>query len=274
MLRLPRLLASDRPLVMGILNVTPDSFSDGGSFLKLEHALRHAMEMVDAGADIIDIGGESTRPGAEAVSVQEECDRVLPVIEAIRRQTPVALSCDTSKPEVMQAAVNAGIDLINDVRALRAQDAVDIASASGLPVCLMHMQGEPRNMQDRPVYEDLIEDVRSFFTGRIEACVAAGIERKRIILDVGFGFGKTPVHNLMLVNRLQAFLDFGLPLLVGLSRKSTIGRITDDRLAGSVAGALVAIERGARIIRCHDVVETVSAIRVWRSIQAERVLHD
>ena len=274
MLRLPRLLASDRPLAMGILNVTPDSFSDGGSFVKLEHAVRHAMEMVDAGADIIDIGGESTRPGAEAVSVQEECDRVLPVIEAIRHKTPVALSCDTSKPEVMQAAVTAGIDLINDVRALRAQGAVDIASSSGLPVCLMHMQGEPRDMQDRPVYEDLIEDVRSFFTRRIEACVAAGIERKRIILDVGFGFGKTPVHNLMLVNRLQGFLDFGLPLLVGLSRKSTIGQITDDRLSGSVAGALVAIERGARIIRCHDVAETVSAIRVWRSIQAERVLHD
>ena len=274
MSRLPGLLTSGRPLVMGILNVTPDSFSDGGKFIDLNKAVSHARQMVDGGVDIIDVGGESTRPGAAPVSVEAECDRVIPVIEAIRTETEVALSCDTSKSEVMQAAATAGIDLINDVYALRAEGATHVASTSGLPVCLMHMQGEPRTMQGNPAYENLTGEIRSFFKERIAACVAAGIERDKLILDIGFGFGKTPAHNLTLVNRLRSFLDFNLPLLVGLSRKSTIGQIVDDRLTGSLAGGLAALERGARIIRVHDVAETVAAVRVWRSIQAERVIHE
>ena len=274
MSRLPGLLTSGRPLVMGILNVTPDSFSDGGKFIDLNKAVSHARQMVDGGVDIIDVGGESTRPGAAPVSVEAECDRVIPVIEAIRTETEVALSCDTSKSEVMQAAATAGIDLINDVYALRAEGATHVASTSGLPVCLMHMQGEPQTMQGNPDYENLTGEIRSFFEERIAACVAAGIERDNLILDIGFGFGKMPAHNLTLVNRLRSFLDFNLPLLVGLSRKSTIGQIVDDRLTGSLAGALTALERGARIIRVHDVAETVAAVRVWRSIQAERVIHE
>ena len=274
MSRLPGLLTSGRPLVMGILNVTPDSFSDGGKFIDLNKAVSHARQMVDGGVDIIDVGGESTRPGAAPVSVEAECDRVIPVIEAIRTETEVALSCDTSKSEVMQAAATAGIDLINDVYALRAEGATHVASTSGLPVCLMHMQGEPRTMQGNPAYENLTGEIRSFFEERIAACVAAGIERDKLILDIGFGFGKTPAHNLTLVNRLRSFLDFNLPLLVGLSRKSTIGQIVDDRLTGSLAGGLAALERGARIIRVHDVAETVAAVRVWRSIQAERVIYE
>ena len=274
MSRLPGLLTSGRPLVMGILNVTPDSFSDGGKFIDLNKAVSHARQMVDGGVDIIDVGGESTRPGAAPVSVEAECDRVIPVIEAIRTETEVALSCDTSKSEVMHAAATAGIDLINDVYALRAEGATHVASTSGLPVCLMHMQGEPRTMQGNPAYENLTGEIRSFFEERIAACVAAGIERDKLILDIGFGFGKTPAHNLTLVNRLRSFLDFNLPLLVGLSRKSTIGQIVDDRLTGSLAGGLAALERGARIIRVHDVAETVAAVRVWRSIQAERVIHE
>ena len=259
---------------MGILNVTPDSFSDGGKFIDLNKAVSHARQMVDGGVDIIDVGGESTRPGAAPVSVDAECDRVIPVIEAIRSETEVALSCDTSKSEVMQAAATAGIDLINDVYALRAEGATHVASTSGLPVCLMHMQGEPRTMQGNPAYENLTGEIRSFFEERIAACVVAGIERDKLILDIGFGFGKTPAHNLTLVNRLRSFLDFNLPLLVGLSRKSTIGQIVDDRLTGSLAGGLAALERGARIIRVHDVAETVAAVRVRRSIQAERVIYE
>ncbi len=274
MSRLPELLASGRPLVMGILNVTPDSFSDGGRFLDLEKAVIRAREMVKDGVDIIDIGGESSRPGATPVAFQLECDRVIPVIEAIRSETEVALSCDTNKVEVMQLAALAGIDMVNDVYALRGEGAERFASLSGLPVCLMHMQREPRTMQENPVYGNLIEEIRSFFEKRIAACVSMGIERERLILDVGFGFGKSVEHNLTLVNRLNLFLDFDLPLLVGMSRKSTIGQITDDRVVGSLAAALFALERGARIIRVHDVAETIAAVRVWRSIQAETVIDE
>ena len=274
MSRIPRLLASGRPLVMGILNVTPDSFSDGGKFVDLEEAVKHAHQMMDAGVDIIDVGGESTRPGAIPVSANTECDRVIPVIEAIRSETDVALSCDTSKVEVMRAASMAGVDMINDVCALSAKGATQLISSSGLPVCLMHMQGEPRTMQENPTYENLIAEIRSFFDQRIAACLEGGIERDKLILDIGFGFGKFPAHNLTLVNRLNSFLDFDLPLLVGLSRKSTIGQIVDDRLIGSVAGALVALDRGARILRVHDVSETVKAVRVWRSIRSERVSYE
>lgn len=259
---------------MGILNVTPDSFSDGGQFLVAEKAVSHARQMISEGADIIDIGGESTRPGAEPVSVDEECSRVIPVIEAIRREADVAISCDTSKADVIQSATSADVDLINDVYALRGDGALQAAADSNLPICLMHMQGEPRTMQDNPTYTDLLGDIRKFFDERIAACEIAGIAKQKLILDVGFGFGKTPEHNLTLINQLSSFLDYGLPLLVGLSRKSTIGRIVDDRLIGSLAGALVALERGAKIVRVHDVAETVTAIRVQQSILAERVINE
>ena len=259
---------------MGILNVTPDSFSDGGKFLHHEKAVKHALQMIEDGANIIDIGGESTRPGAAPVSAQLECDRVIPVIEAIRSETDVPLSCDTNKAEVMSLAAAAGIDMINDVFALRGEGAEQFVSSSGLPVCLMHMQKEPLTMQSNPNYENLIGEIRSFFKERITTCLALGIERNNLILDVGFGFGKTPEHNLILINRLSSFLNFDLPLLVGLSRKSTIGKIADNRMIGSVVAAILAFERGAKILRVHDVGETVSAVRVWRSIQAERVIDE
>lgn len=272
MSRLPGLLAGNQPLVMGILNVTPDSFSDGGRFVDLPAALGHAQEMIEAGAVIIDIGGESTRPGATHVTAAEEIDRVLPVIHALRKQSGVAISLDSSKAEVMRAAVWEDIDLINDVRALREPVAMEVAAESGLPVCLMHMQGEPDTMQHRPVYQDVVSEVFAFFESRITACEAAGISRQGLLLDVGFGFGKTPEHNLMLINRLSRFSDLGLPLLVGLSRKSTIGRIADDLLSGSIAGALSALNNGAKVLRVHDVGQTVAAIRVWRSIAEERIV--
>ena len=274
MTRLSVLLESDRPLVMGILNVTPDSFSDGGKFLNLGKALSRAHRMAKDGADIIDVGGESTRPGATNVGTQLECDRVIPVIEAIRSEMEVPLSCDTSKPEVMRIAAAAGIDMINDVRALRREGALEYASLSKLPVCLMHMQGEPDTMQKNPVYENLSLEIRHFFEERIAACIASGIERDKLILDVGFGFGKLPEHNLTLVNRLNSFLDFDLPLLVGISRKTTIGQIVNDRLTGSLVAGLIALERGAKIIRVHDVAETAAAVRVWRSIQAEKIIDE
>jgi dihydropteroate synthase len=257
---------------MGILNVTPDSFSDGGLFVDPDAAIAHAMEMVEAGAKIIDVGGESTRPGAEPVSAASEIDRVLPIIEAVRSVSDVAISVDTSKPEVMRAAAAADVDLINDIYALRAEDALEAAAGTGLPVCLMHMQGEPRTMQKNPHYEDLVSEIREFFRGRIAACHEAGITSEKLVLDVGFGFGKTPVHNLALINRLEEFTDFGLPILVGLSRKSTIGLIDEDRISGSIGGALAALQRGARILRVHDVRQTVSAVKVWQSINEEQVL--
>jgi dihydropteroate synthase len=257
---------------MGILNVTPDSFYDGGDFLRLDHALAHAEQMIDEGADIIDVGGESTRPGAESVSAGDELNRVLPIIKAIRTMSNVAISIDSSKAEVLEEVARHDIDLINDVRALAEVGALEVIAQTDLPVCLMHMKGEPGKMQDNPYYDDLIEDLLVFFNERIKACRSAGIDASRIILDVGFGFGKSAAHNLELINKLDRFAELGLPLLVGLSRKSTIGKIVDDRLIGSVSGALAAINKGAHIVRVHDVGPTVTAIKVWRSIAAERVI--
>lgn len=266
------LLVQGRPIVMGILNTTPDSFSDGGQYSDPDAALDHAMAMVEEGAHIIDVGGESTRPGAGAVSVSEELDRVIPVIRGIRALSEIPISIDTSKPEVMLAAAEAGASLINDVKALREDGAIDAAAQTGLPVCLMHMKGEPRTMQKNPEYRDLVSEISEFFEERIDTCTKAGIDVSKLILDIGFGFGKTPEHNLALINRLDEFHRFKLPLLVGLSRKSTIGLIDEDRLSGSLAGLLAALDKGANLIRVHDVKETVAAIKVWLSIQEERVI--
>ncbi len=273
MSRLRELLSRDRPLVMGILNVTPDSFSDGGRFSTIDSALTHAREMASGGADIIDIGGESTRPGADPVSASEEIERVLPVIQAIRRESDVAISVDTSKAQVIHAVQSEDIDLINDVCALRHEGAMDAASQSGIPVCLMHMLGEPRTMQQNPDYGDVVSEVFDFLVDRVSACETAGIPQSRLVLDIGFGFGKSPQDNLRLINQLPKFLELGLPMLVGLSRKSTIGRIVDDPLIGSVSGALFALSKGARILRVHDVAQTISAIRVWRSFAGEHVVN-
>lgn len=272
MSRLAALLQLNRPLVMGILNITPDSFSDGGRFLETESALIHARQMLEDGADIIDIGGESTRPGAQQVTEDEEINRILPVVQALRKEFDVAISLDTSKAAVMNAAIPEDIDLINDVRALQERGTLEVVAASQLPVCLMHMKGEPRNMQEAPHYDNLVQEVAEFFRERIRACEQAGIKRERLILDIGFGFGKTPEHNLTLLNRLSDFGGFEMPLLVGLSRKSTIGKIVDDRLTGSLSGGLAAVSRGARLLRVHDVAETVAALKVWRSIEQEQVM--
>jgi len=265
-----RKLDLSRTAIMGILNVTPDSFSDGGIFLARDAAVTHALLMVEEGADIIDVGGESTRPGAQAVSVQEELDRVIPVIEAIASAVPVPISIDTSKPEVMRAAVAAGAGLINDVRALRATDALKTAAALGVPVCLMHMQGEPRSMQHHPVYTDVVVEVRDFLQERIEACIAAGIPRQRMLVDPGFGFGKTVEHNLDLLRRLGELRALGMPILAGLSRKSMIGALfglpVEQRLHASVALALIAVQNGATILRVHDVRATREAIRMFEAV--------
>lgn len=268
------LLDLSQPQVMGILNVTPDSFSDGGRFVGRDAALAQARTMAAAGAAIIDIGGESTRPGAEPVAVQQELDRVIPVIEAVRADLPVVISIDTSKPEVMRAAVEAGAGLINDVRALREPGAVIAAVAADVPVCLMHMQGEPRGMQQEPRYEDVVAEVRAFLLQRAAECQAAGIPRERILLDPGFGFGKTVAHNLQLLKRLPVLVDSGYPVLAGLSRKSLIGKIlglpVDQRLAPSVVLAVLAVWQGARIVRVHDVAETVQAVHLCQAVrQAE-----
>ena len=271
MSRLRELLSLDRPLVMGILNVTPDSFSDGGQFLTIVSALTHVRAMAKAGADIIDIGGESTRPGSDPVSASEEIERVIPIIQAIRRESNIAISVDTSKAQVIDASQSEDIDLINDVCALRQEGAMKAARQSGIPVCLMHMLGNPRTMQQNPDYGDVVSEVYDFLVDRVSACETAGIPRSRLVLDVGFGFGKTPRDNLKLINQLPTFLRQGLPLLVGLSRKSTIVGIADDALIGSVSGALFALSKGARILRVHDVAQTISAIKVWRSFSGEYV---
>jgi dihydropteroate synthase len=259
-----------RPAIMGILNVTPDSFSDGGRFVDLQHALVHAHAMVADGAAIIDVGGESTRPGAQAVSVDEELARVIPVIEALRRELDIPVSIDTGKPEVMRAAVVAGAGFINDVYALRLPGALEAAATLGVPVCLMHMQGEPRTMQESPQYGDVVRDVTNFLGERLDRCVSAGIPRERLLIDPGFGFGKTLEHNLELLRRLDEFAGLGVPLLVGLSRKSMIGKALglalDDRLHASVALALMAVQRGARIVRVHDVRATHDALRMYEAV--------
>lgn len=260
-----------RPQVMGILNVTPDSFSDGGRFVARDQALAHARAMVEEGAAIIDVGGESTRPGAEAVPVQQELDRVVPVIEALRAELPAAVSVDTSKPEVMRAAVAAGAGLINDVRALREPGALAAAVDAGVPVCLMHMQGEPRSMQQQPQYTDVVAEVRDFLLERAAACEAAGIPPDRILLDPGFGFGKTVEHNLRLLKHLPVLADTGYVVLAGLSRKSLIGAVlglpVERRLAPSVALAVLAVWQGARIVRAHDVAATVQAVRMCEAVR-------
>jgi dihydropteroate synthase len=269
-----RTLALGRTAVMGILNITPDSFSDGGFFLSCEQAVAHALKLAEEGADIIDVGGESTRPGAQAVSVQEELDRVIPVIEAIAKAVSIPISIDTSKPEVMRAAIHAGAGLINDVRALRETDALQTAAALQVPVCLMHMLGEPRSMQVNPVYTEVVSEVRNFLIGRIEACAAAGIPRERIVIDPGFGFGKTVEHNLVLLRQLQELCGLGAALLAGLSRKSMIGALlqlpVDQRTSASVALALIAVQNGARIIRAHDVRATCDAVRMWEAVYPQQ----
>lgn len=258
------------PAVMGILNVTPDSFSDGGRFDDPQVALRQAAEMAQAGAAIIDIGGESTRPGAENVSEQQELDRVVPVIESVQSVTDVPISVDTSKPGVMRAAVAAGASMINDVASLRADGALVAAAELGVPVCLMHMRGEPRTMQDDPRYDDVVAEVASFLESRIEACVAAGISEERIVIDPGFGFGKTRDHNVELLANLRQLRVRERPVLVGVSRKSTLGELTgravDERMPASIAAAVIAVLQGADIIRAHDVRETVDALTVAQTV--------
>ncbi|MCD9471277.1 dihydropteroate synthase [Photobacterium phosphoreum] len=254
------------PQVMGIVNITPDSFSDGGKYHQLESALRHVESMIEAGTAIIDIGGESTRPGAADVNVERELARVIPVIEAIRQRFDCWISIDTSKALVMTEAVNAGADLINDVRALQEVGALDAAAKANVPICLMHMQGQPRTMQSDPHYVDLITDVNQFLNERIQACEQYGIARQQLILDPGFGFGKTMAHNYQLLAQLEQFHQFGLPLLAGMSRKSMISKLLNkppmDCVAGSLACATIAAMKGAQIIRVHDAQETIDVIRV------------
>ncbi|GAA3586943.1 dihydropteroate synthase [Gibbsiella greigii] len=255
-----------RPQVMGILNVTPDSFSDGGRHNSLNAALQHVQAMIAAGATMIDVGGESTRPGAADVSADEELARVVPVVEALARRFEVFISVDTSKAAVIRESASAGAHLINDVRSLQEPGALAAAAQSELPVCLMHMQGEPRTMQQAPQYDDLIGDVNTFFQHHIARCNAAGITNQKLLLDPGFGFGKNLAHNYQLLARLSEFHHFGLPLLVGMSRKSMIGQLLnvppEQRLIGSVACAVIAAMQGAQIVRVHDVKETVEAMRV------------
>ncbi|MDF3012884.1 MAG: dihydropteroate synthase [Cellvibrio sp.] len=263
------------PVVMGILNTTPDSFSDGGSYYKgkvldLDLVVRRAEQMLAEGAGIIDVGGESTRPGAAAVSEQEELDRVIPVVEVLVGELGALVSVDTSNPSVIVESARKGAGLINDVRALQRDGALDAAAASGLPVCLMHMQGQPENMQQHPQYDDVIGEVTGFLRGRINACYAQGICPERIILDPGFGFGKTLAHNLALLQRLPELGELGYPLLVGMSRKSMVAQLlnrpVNERLPGSLALAMLAAERGAAIIRVHDVAATVDVLKVLAAV--------
>lgn len=271
--------ATGRVLVMGIVNVTPDSFSDGGRFDSVEKALAHAKRLAAEGADILDIGGESTRPGAEPVDAAAEVARVVPVIEAVRAEIGLPISIDTMKAEVMRAAVAAGAEMINDVNGLRNPEALQAAAGMGVPTCIMHMQGEPRSMQRKPEYDDVVEDLRLFFRERVDACLAAGMRERDLILDPGFGFGKSLAHNLALLDGFGRFREFGLPLLAGISRKSMLGKITgraaaSDRVAASVAAGVLAAERGASILRVHDVAETVDAVRVIHAMRDGRVMND
>lgn len=268
-----RVLKFDRPRVLGIVNVTPDSFSDGGEHATLEAAIAHGLRLAEEGADALDIGGESTRPGAQDVSADEEIKRVVPVIERLAKETSLPVSVDTSKPEVMRAAVAAGAGMINDVYALRREGALEAAAALAVPVVLMHMQGEPRSMQEAPQYDDVIGEVHRFLAERIFAAEMAGIAKKNIIVDPGFGFGKNREHNLLLLAQLERFAELGVPVLAGLSRKRTIGELTGrddphDRIHGSVAAALIAAQRGAKLLRVHDVAATVDALKVWNAVMA------
>ncbi|MGY0216920.1 dihydropteroate synthase [Endozoicomonadaceae bacterium StTr2] len=270
-----RELDLSRPAVMGILNVTPDSFSDGGRFNTLDSALRHTAAMVAAGVDIVDVGGESTRPGSVRISVQEELDRVIPVVEGISSRFDVVVSVDTSTPEVMTRAAAAGAGILNDVRGLRREGALEAVAATGLPVCVMHMQGEPEDMQDNPTYRtNVVDEVCQYLQDRISACEAAGIKRENIILDPGFGFGKTLDHNLSMMKHMEKFLGLEQPLLVGVSRKSMIGKVldrpVDERLYASLGLAAMAAMKGAHIIRVHDVPETRDVVDMLAAVmQAE-----
>ena len=257
------------PQIMGILNFTPDSFSDSGRFFRLDKALFQAEKMLNEGAAIIDIGGESTRPMAEEVSEQEELQRVVPLVEAVRQRFDCWISVDSSKALVMREAAKVGMDLINDIRALQQPNALQAAAELGLPVCIMHMQGQPRTMQTNPKYTDVVQDVLAFLRNRSAECIAAGVRKENLIWDVGFGFGKTVQHNYQLLQRLTTFCEDGYPLLVGLSRKSMIGAVLDkpveERLIGSAVGALIAAQNGARILRVHDVAATADALKVWQA---------
>ncbi|HUW54087.1 MAG TPA: dihydropteroate synthase [Rhodanobacter sp.] len=268
-----RPLPLDRPRVVGILNVTPDSFSDGGTHDSVEAAVAHGLRLAQEGADMIDVGGESTRPGAADVPLDDELRRVLPVIEQLIAHTALPIAIDTSKPEVMRAAVAAGAGMINDVYALRREGAMEAAAELGVPVCLMHMQGEPRGMQAEPYYDDVVGEVHRFLTDRLFACEMAGIDRRKVMLDPGFGFGKTLEHNLALLCALERFGNLGSGVYVGLSRKAMIGTLTGrtvpaERAAGSAAAALIAVQRGARMVRVHDVAATVDALAVWQAVHA------
>ena len=269
-----RPLVLDRPRVMGIVNVTPDSFSDGGAHDNVDAAVAHGLRLAAEGADILDVGGESTRPGAEPVGVEEELRRVIPVIERLARECPLPISVDSSKPEVMRAAVAAGAGMLNDVHALRGEGALDAAASLATPVVLMHMQGEPRSMQAEPHYEDVVSEVFRFLAERIFAAEMAGIDKKRIVVDPGFGFGKNRDHNLALLAQLRRFEELGVPVLAGLSRKKTIGELTGrsdprERVHGSVAAHLIAAQHGARLLRVHDVAATVDALQVWNAVAAQ-----
>ena len=269
-----RAVVLDRVRVMGIVNVTPDSFSDGGEHASVDAAVAHGLRLAEEGADILDVGGESTRPGAEEVGVEEELRRVIPVITRLAKETALPISIDTSKPEVMRAAVAAGAGMINDVYALRRDGALDAAAELGVPVVLMHMQGEPRSMQASPSYDDVVAEVHRFLAERIFAAEMAGIAKKRIVVDPGFGFGKSREHNLTLLAQLERFNELGVPLLAGLSRKKTIGELTGrddphDRVFGSVAAHVIAAQRGAKLMRVHDVMATVDALKVWNAVAAQ-----
>ncbi|MGB9128287.1 MAG: dihydropteroate synthase [Thiobacillus sp.] len=262
-----------RPLIMGIVNVTPDSFSDGGRLSSAQAAIEHALKLQEAGADILDVGGESTRPGAAAVPVEEEIRRVLPVIEALAGRGCV-VSVDTMKPEVMRAALDAGAAMVNDVMALRAPGALETVATSDAAVCLMHMQGEPQRMQQAPSYVDVVEEVRRFLQDRVAACEAAGIGRERLVVDPGFGFGKTLEHNLALLSRLGRLAELGLPVLAGLSRKSMLGALTgravDEREFAGVAAHLMAVVRGAKLVRVHNVAAMRDALAIWNAVEEQQ----
>jgi len=262
-------LSMDRPLIMGIVNVTPDSFSDGGKFFTTEHAIAHALQLVEEGADILDIGGESTRPGAQSVGVAEESARILPVLEGLAH-CGLPLSVDTLKPEVMRAAIRSGADMINDVNALQSPGALQAVAESAVAVCLMHMQGEPRTMQHDPRYQNVLADVKTFLAARITAAKQAGIALERMVIDPGFGFGKALEHNLALLHGLDAFRSLGVPLLAGLSRKSMLGALTGldaaERMVPSVAAAVISAMKGAKILRVHDVKETRQALQIVSAI--------
>ncbi len=283
-----RIIDLSVPAVMGILNVTPDSFSDGGQFhagsepgvfrIALDKTLAHAQAMLACGASIIDVGGESTRPGAQAISEQEEADRVLPVVQAIAERLDVAISVDTSTPSVMSAAIGLGAGLVNDVRALGREGALAVLAQQEAAICLMHMRGQPETMQEGVIYSDVVEEVIAFLSARIDACVQGGIARERLILDPGFGFGKTAAHNYQLLRELNRFQSLGLPILVGVSRKSMLGAATgrdvDSRLAAGIAAAMFALQQGAAIIRTHDVGPTIDAINIHRAIAGTQTTKD